>query len=200
MARQRPDNLKQALVDEAFIIIEKQGVEQLSLRAVARRLGVSHQAPYKHFPSRDHILAAVVARCFENFADHLNAREKGATPEADLRNMGLAYLSFAMEHPLKYRLMFNTPLPPAHEHQEMLANAQYAFSLLKDKLETMVLRDPGDALTESEKHDALFVWSTLHGLASLMQSGVIETLELTEGERTQGVERLMRRLGFALKP
>ena len=57
-------DLREACVKEALAIIAEGGIDSLSLRDVARRLGVSHQAPYKHFPSRDHILAEVVGRRF----------------------------------------------------------------------------------------------------------------------------------------
>ncbi len=200
MQPKKPDNLKEAIVDEAFAVIEEKGVEHLSFREIARRLGVSHQAPYKHFASRDHILAAAVARCFENFAEHLNARPKGQTPTDDLRNMGLAYLNFAASHPLQYRLMFNTPLPPLDSHGDMLAKSRHAFSLLKDRLASMDLRDPGGAPPDPERHDAIFIWSALHGLASLMQSDAMATIGLTDEERAIATERLFRRLSLALDP
>lgn len=198
MSRPRPEKLKEALIDEAFAVIEESGVEGLSLREVARRLGVSHQAPYKHFPSRDHILAAVVARCFQEFAAHLEARPRRQDPFADLGEMGLAYLAYARENPLKYRLMFNSPLPEGAEHVEMLAEARYGFALLHERLKTMALRDPGDGIAEPAKHDALFILSTLHGFASLMQSDVLDTIGLEDAERQVARDRMMRRLGLAL--
>ncbi|MCG8692745.1 MAG: TetR/AcrR family transcriptional regulator, partial [Minwuiales bacterium] len=67
-----PKDLREACVREALAIIDTSGVEELSLREVARRLGVSHQAPYRHFPSRDHILAEIVTRAFESFARYLD--------------------------------------------------------------------------------------------------------------------------------
>lgn len=198
MPRPKPDRLKETLIDEAFAVIEEKGVEGLSLREVARRLGVSHQAPYKHFPSRDHILAAVVARCFAEFAAHLEARPARSDPFEDLGEMGLAYLEYARLNPLKYRLMFNSPLPEGAEHKEMLDQAQHGFALLRDRLRTMTLRDPGGAISEPEKHDALFILSTLHGFASLMQSDVLDTIGLDPDERKVALDRMMRRLGLAL--
>ena len=200
MPRKKPDDLKAAVVDEAFAVIADEGLDNLSLREIARRLGVSHQAPYKHFPSRDHILAAVVARCFARFAEALEDRPATEDPFADLGNMGLTYLDFAEREPLAYRLMFNTPLPDGAAHPDMLARARHAFELLHARLETLPLRDPEHAIADPNKHDALFIWSALHGLASLMQSDATKTVGLSDAEKTVAVERLMRRLGMALAP
>jgi AcrR family transcriptional regulator len=198
MPEARPDRLKDALIDEAFAVIAESGVEGLSLREVARRLGVSHQAPYKHFASRDHILAAVVARCFAEFAAHLEARPVRADPYEDLGEMGLAYLGYAEANPLKYRLMFNSSLPDGALHREMLDKAQHGFSLLHERLKTMTLRDPGQVIATPAKHDALFILSTLHGFASLMQSDVLGTIGLRDEERPVALQRMMRRLSLAL--
>jgi AcrR family transcriptional regulator len=198
MPEARPERLKDALIDEAFAVIAESGVEGLSLREVARRLGVSHQAPYKHFASRDHILAAVVARCFAEFAAHLEARPVRSDPYEDLEEMGLAYLGYARDNPLKYRLMFNSSLPDGTEHTEMLEQAQHGFALLHERLKTMSLRDPGQVIETPAKHDAMFILSALHGFASLMQSDVLETIGLREEERPVALQRMMRRLSMAL--
>jgi len=199
MPTSKPANLKDAIVEQAFAIIEEKGVEQLSFREVARRLGVSHQAPYKHFPSKDHILAAVVARCFETFAAHLEAHQAPREGPEDLHKMGAAYLGFATAHPLMYRLMFNTPLPSGDDHKEMLANAQYAFSLLREKMGKLPLIDPGDGIGNADTHDALFVWFTLHGMSSLMHSTALETLDLSAEDKATAIQRTMQRLRLALE-
>ncbi len=199
MARKKTENLREALVDEALAAIEDEGVENLSLRDVARRLGVSHQAPYKHFPSRDHILAAVVERCFAEFAAHLENRTRRVDPFEDLGEMGLAYLDYARSRPLHYRLMFNSPLPSGADHPTMLDQAQKAFLVLMDRLDDMTLREPHHPISDPIKHDALFVWSALHGLASLLQSDVTRTIGIDEADRQTAVERLMRRLSLSLK-
>jgi AcrR family transcriptional regulator len=63
-----PLDLRDACIVAAQEVIAERGVENLSLRDVARKLGVSHQAPYRHYPSRDHLLAEVMRRCFQRFA------------------------------------------------------------------------------------------------------------------------------------
>jgi AcrR family transcriptional regulator len=101
-----PLELRDACIVAAQEVIAERGIENLSLRDVARKLGVSHQAPYKHYPSRDHLLAEVMRRCFQRFAAHLDARQRFDDPAQDLESLGVQYLSYAQEHPLEYRLMF----------------------------------------------------------------------------------------------
>ncbi len=182
----------------ALAIIDSDGVEQLSLRAVARRLGVSHQAPYKHFSSRDHLLAEIVARAFTAFATHLDDRRKHADPNADLRSMGTAYLGYAAAHPLSYRLMFGTPLPDPKQHPEMMRSAQHAFELLHDCL-TRIHRGKGKRAPEKGAMlDALFVWSNMHGLASITQSHALATLDLAPSVLAAVPAHIMLRLGTAI--
>ncbi|CAN5280870.1 TetR/AcrR family transcriptional regulator [soil metagenome] len=196
--KSKPADLREACVIEAFRIIEKGGVESLSLRDVARRLAVSHQAPYKHFQSRDHLLAEIISRAFDEFAAFLLQRPSCIEPHADLLAMALRYLEYAQLHPLKYRLMFNTPLPDAESHPRMMRNAQYAFDLLRDRLAQMPLRSLGAMPAESPDLDALFVWSTLHGLASIIQSGAIG--KLTERDKHMAVARCLGRIEAAIAP
>jgi AcrR family transcriptional regulator len=192
--RVKTRNLRESCVLEAMAIIEEAGIEELSLRDVARRLSVSHQAPYKHFPSRDHLLAEVVSRAFAAFAQHLDARRRSHNPREDLASMGRAYLDYAREHPLHYRLMFGTPLPDPLQHPEMMRSAQHAFSLLRDCLTQMF------AGTEhgSVELDALFVWSTMHGLSTILQTSAIRTLALPSAVLAATASHTLERIGVAL--
>ncbi len=199
-SRPRPTNLREACIAEAFRVIEDAGLEALSLREVARRLGVSHQAPYKHFPSRDHILAEILARCFDEFAAFLDKRPTGEAPPEDLKGMGQQYMTYARLHPVKYRLMFNTPMPNPDAHPEMMRNAQRAFALLRDRLAKMPLRPVGAPHRSSASFDAMFVWSTLHGLASILQSDTLRTLQMSERDLQHAVARCFARLSLALDP
>ena len=173
-----PRELREACIDEALAIIERDGVEALSLREVARRLGVSHQAPYKHYPSRDHLLAEVVRRAFAAFADHLDARPREPDAFADLHAMGRAYLDYASRHPLHYRLIFGTPLPDAEAHPEMMTRGRYAFALLEEAIAALDAARPAAARAAEPRLDALHVWSMLHGMASIAQTSALHSLKL----------------------
>jgi AcrR family transcriptional regulator len=174
-----PRDLREACVQEALAIIERDGLEALSLREVARRLGVSHQAPYRHYPSRDHLLAEVARRAFAAFAAHLDARPRDADPAADLEAMGRAYLDYAARHPLQYRLMFGTPLPDPATHPEMMTRGRDAFAMLKDAVAALdAARDPA-ARGADGRLDALQIWALLPGVATLKETTALKTLGLT---------------------
>jgi AcrR family transcriptional regulator len=192
-------DLREACLAEALDIIDSAGLEQLSLREVARRLNVSHQAPYRHFPSRDHLLAEVVARAFDAFAQHLDATHQGHDPDIDLGSMGRAYLAFAMSHPLQYRLMFGTPLPSSDEHPDMMGKAKHAFSLLTEGLKKAAVKHGSPWTEEGIQLDALFIWSGLHGLSGILSSSATATLGLPQAVMDASAAHLLRRFSDAME-
>jgi AcrR family transcriptional regulator len=193
---------KERYLDQAYNIIAEDGLESLSIREVARRLGVSHQAPYKHFDSRDHILAEVVARTYSEFSRHLEARPRSDDPDRDLYNMGIAYLAYAKANPLKYRLMFGTPLPEPGRYADMMGEAHRAFDMLRKRLSSMPRKPLGDGQEKEADagRDAMFVWSTLHGFASIAASDAVATLGMSSDELAHSQARLMQRIGAGLLP
>ncbi|MBI1277510.1 MAG: TetR family transcriptional regulator [Anaerolineaceae bacterium] len=191
-------DLREACIQEALKIIEVSGIEELSLREISRRLGVSHQAPYKHFPSREHILAEIVSRAFNSFAQYLDDRPHSDNPLANLESMGRAYLNYALMHPLQYRLMFGTPLPDPTQHPEMMKSAQHAFALLRSCIaQTNLNIDEVDG-SGKVSLDALFVWSTIHGLASILQTRALDTLSLPDEILDSAVDHTLFRIDKAL--
>lgn len=190
-------DVREACLAEAVKVIETEGIEALSMRQVARRLGISHQAPYKHFKSRDHILAEIVARAYDGFAAYLDSRTR-ADPTGGLAVMGRAYFEYAQRHPLQFRLMFNTALPDPTLHPEMMAKAKRAFALLRDAIaelpETRATEDPA----AQADLDALFVWSTIHGLSTLMHSDATRTLELSDEVLARALSNTLLRIGSGI--
>lgn len=190
-----PD-LREACVAAAHAVIAEEGIEQLSLRDVARRLGVSHQAPYKHYPSRDHLLAEVVRRCFVRFAEHLDRRKRFDAPEKDLESLGLEYLRFALSNPLEYRLMFGTPWPQGAAHDALERDARYAFDILRAAIGR--LHGPKAVRSGLADRDAMFVWAAMHGLAGVLQSNIMPNLALKPGVLESAVEHVMCRVSDAI--
>jgi len=192
MKSRKAGDLREACVAEALAIIEETGVEGLSIREVARRLGVSHQAPYKHFPSSEHLLAELVRRTYATFAEHLEGRPRGSSPGEEMKCMGQAYFQFAMEHPLKYRLLFGTPLPEPAQHPEMMKEARRAFTLLLAGVAEM---KGGEREVQL---DALFVWSVVHGMATILQTAALRELGLDEVTLREAMPHALKRIGRAL--
>lgn len=179
-------DLKEACIQAAREVIAEQGIEGLSLRDVARKLGVSHQAPYRHYPSRDHLLAAIMQRCFVDFAAYLDQAAQAHTKDA-LLGMGEAYMRYAALHPLEYRLMFGTPWPEPAAHPDLVRHAVHAFGLLRHQLHQHLQQGAGAAQTDAPallaqaELQALFIWSALHGMASIQQANVMQHLVLSPG-------------------
>ena len=191
-----PLELRDACILAAQDMIAERGIENLSLRDVARRLGVSHQAPYKHYPSRDHLLAEVMRRCFQRFAAHLDARPRFEDPEQDLESLGQQYLRYAQQHPLEYRLMFSTTWPEAAGELDLVRDATHAFDVLRGVLRRM--HGESAAMRETVDLDALYIWSTVHGLAGVLDNPCVGMLDIKASVLKRAMRHAMDRMGVAL--
>lgn len=188
--------LREACVVAAREYIAERGIESLSLRDIARKLGVSHQAPYKHFANRDELLAEVMRRCFEQFAAHLDARERFDDPRDDLGSLGRQYLDYAHHHVLEYRLMFGTPWPEGAADAALVRDASHAFDILRGVLR----RVHGDHPQQRElvDLDALFIWSSMHGLAGVMHGDSIDKLGIAPAVLQRATMHIMDMVGRGL--
>lgn len=179
--------LKERCLDQALKMIAAEGLEALSLRAVARHLEVSHQAPYKHFASRDHLLAEIIRRCLREFAVHLRASGGGEDPVADMRALGEAYLGYALTRPLEYRLMFATPWPEVAFEAKLGDDARASFDVLCGRLAAVRSDLQGPGL---DRH-AMFVWSAMHGVAGVLESGAMRYLGMDPEEQRAATDHVM---------
>jgi AcrR family transcriptional regulator len=158
-------DLPAALISAARELLAEDGTEALSLRAVARRAGVSAMAPYRHFPDKEALLAAVAAEGFREFAKALEDADNGAAPETALLEQGVAYVRFACAQPALFRLMFGPPRQGTHvalKHDEAMAHS------------VLAARVAADTPAELRQARTLACWSVVHGLASLIIDGQID--------------------------
>jgi AcrR family transcriptional regulator len=146
-------DLRQAVLQEAGELIEKEGVDALSLREVARRAGVSHNAPYRHFPDRDSLLAALVEEGFRMLGEALEQRPR--------REMGEAYVEFALAHPARFRLMFGGRVKLERRDRRAYEALVKSFA----------------DLGEDAQYAAAAAWSLVHGLSHLILDGHFEGRE-----------------------
>jgi AcrR family transcriptional regulator len=146
-------DLQSALLDAGLAVLERDGLDALSLRAVARAAGVSHAAPYHHFADKTALLAAIAAHGFELLHEEITAR--GMDSPADrLRIAAVTYVGFAVENPELFRLMFSGAVSPHEAHPELQAAASRAYGHITTSL--------------SDETAAIAAWSLVHGLAMLL--------------------------------
>lgn len=173
-------DLRRALVAEALRTIQTQGVEQLTLRAVGEKLGVSRTALYRHFSDKQALLAAVGREGFRMLRTALiDAWEQHGRGRAGFEAMGTAYVRFAAEHPSHYRVMFGGFLESCEKDAEFVAEATGAFQALVDAL--VAQQQAGLARGDDPLTQAHFVWAVVHGIAMLVIDGQLQ------GSDEQGV-------------
>jgi AcrR family transcriptional regulator len=172
MAAKRPYhrvNLKQSLLDAAVGLIGEVGSQAFTLREVARRADVSHNAPYRHFEDKDDLIAAVAAQGFDRLTESMKkAMAKGRTAGDRLRLAGRGYVQFALQSPQHILVMFETPAREEGKPEYAQA-ARRAFQTLLDAI-AAVQAEGG--LPKGDPHPfAVVAWAAVHGLAKLAISG-----------------------------
>ncbi|WP_067673232.1 TetR/AcrR family transcriptional regulator [Nocardia miyunensis] len=158
-------DLPNALVRAAVELLEEGGAAELSLRAAARRAGVSTAAPYRHFADRDALLSAVAAVGYRELAEELAAAHSAqATPEG-LAAVANVYVRFALTRPGMFRVMFAEPCDPTSPERVAAAEA------INEYLKLLVQQAFPDADPEPM---ATAVWALVHGLAFLHLDGKLD--------------------------
>ncbi len=188
----------QQIVNQAMTVVSESGIEALSVRSLARLVSVSPQGPYKHFKNREHLVAEVVRRFFERFALALEGVPRTRNPHRDLKALGRAYLNYAREHPQEYRLMFGALLPAAKEHSEIAQSANRIFTVLQACVSRMHSSSGKKSAPDSSEVTTLFVWSVLHGVASLPQTEAGSSLSLLPATRAATAAQALKSIGSVL--
>jgi AcrR family transcriptional regulator len=129
-------DLRDALISLALETLEKSGPEELTLRGLAERAGVSGMAPYRHFADKTALLRAVAAHGFAILKEDFKAVDDPANPRRAIEAFGLAYARFVLERPGLFRLMFDGP--PLLSVEEMDADPDNSYNLLGQRLAQVV--------------------------------------------------------------
>lgn len=156
-------DLRQALLDGALALIEEAGISALSLREVARRIGVSHAAPYHHFEDRSALLCAVAEQGFVAMHEAMvqAVRAAGQSPIQSLQAIGIAYVQFAAGNPSQFRVMFSPDVVGEKQNAALKSASSATFQRLSEGLVAA-------GLSETKARDAaLLAWSTVHGSSML---------------------------------
>jgi AcrR family transcriptional regulator len=169
-------DLRRALIDAALDLVAENGPKGFSLTEAARRAGVSAAAPYRHFASKDDLLAAVAEQGFDQLHASLSEVEE-ADPATRLVALGVAYVRWAVAHGAQYQVMFGTGSKRPEDVGWMRAGER-AFAVLTgaiaDAQAAGVIRAGGVL------EFATPIWALLHGLASLRVGGDLGHVGITE--------------------
>lgn len=178
-------DLRSALLLAAEAELAERGVEGFSLRAVAKRAGVSHAAPAHHFGDVGGLLTALCAEGFRRFQATLDAREVGAVDARDKAvRAGLGYLEFAIARPTLFRLIFSSKKPD-FSNAELLAAGDAAYDHLVGLIHGL-----GGGLA-----DVAALWAMSHGVADLAAGQRLRMLEdLDDAARLDVIRNLLARV------
>lgn len=175
-------DLRGRLIDEAINLLEREGLEALTLRGIARAAGVSHMAPYRHFADKDALLAAIAEAGFRELSASMDRSVATATTaKSPLRAIGMAYVHFARHRPALYRLMFGPVRSDRERFPELAVASRATFAHCAAAVAERIAPSDG-ANEDAQEVLALAAWSLVHGLSSLLIDGRLGKLQNAEDE------------------
>jgi AcrR family transcriptional regulator len=184
-------DLRDALVQAALGEAELGGPEAISISALAKKLGVSQPAPYKHFADRESLLTAVTAEALRQFSAALRDSIEKPSKRSKLSRLAQATLDFGLRRNGIYRLIFASRIMAcAPKGSELHVAALETFDLVVESLEA-------PAVGLLRERSALHIWAALHGVVMLAEQGLL-TGQLANVSREELVEDIVEQIKLAL--
>lgn len=190
-------DLRRSLIDAALALVNDEQNWDFSLREVARRAGVSHNAPYNHFTDRGDLLAAIAATGFDSLRERMLMCTTGVkNMKKALINTAVVYVTFGVENPARYRLMFVSPLTSTKDGEAPSLTAAIAGA--RSVLEDLIYRGAraGALAVSPRKKEELQIavlttWSTVHGLTMVALDRLADAPKLPIPDLAERVARLV---------
>jgi AcrR family transcriptional regulator len=175
-------DLKNALIQTGVEILAKEGVSRLSLRKVAQRAGVSHNAPYSHFPDKQSLIAAISTEGFKRLYNELDTSISSYPndPKRQLQESAWTYVQFAMDNTDTFKIMFSGVLEKEKEYPAFVEISSKTFSRVVDVIRAC--QDAGLLRSAPPEITAVAVWGQIHGIISLILEGQISHTVLDQFE------------------
>ena len=166
-------DLKNALIKAGVEILSKEGIEGLSLRKVAQKAGVSHSAPYSHFPDKQSLIAAISTEGFHQLYSELDAAilANPKSPKKQLQQGARAYVQFALNNTDTFKIMFSGVLEKEKDYPAFVEISSKTFERVVDVVRAC--QAAGVLHDTSAEMMAVAVWGQLHGIISLSLEGQI---------------------------
>jgi AcrR family transcriptional regulator len=164
-------DFRERLCEAAEKLFAERGPDAVTMRQLAAELGVSPMTPYRYFVDKDDILATIRTNGFNRFAEALEkARDRAEGASAKGKAVGEAYVTFALEHPHAYKLMFDLNQPHIEKYPELVTAGRRAHETMTGYVE--------DALSEGlmsgdAEQIGLMFWASVHGAVVLELAGML---------------------------
>jgi AcrR family transcriptional regulator len=186
-------DFRERLCAAAERLFAEKGPDAVTMRQLAAELGVSPMTPYRYFQDKDDILAAVRANGFNRFAEALEtAREAARGARAKGAAVGEAYVTFALEHPHTYKLMFDLNQPDDERYPELVRAGQRARETMTAYVDDLV--SEGVLKGDPEQIGIMF-WAAAHGAVVLELAG-----KLPPGAARELHQAMAQVMGRGLRP
>ncbi|MEY4529493.1 MAG: hypothetical protein RLZZ156_214 [Deinococcota bacterium] len=176
-------DLKNTLLEAARELANEIGVDNFTLREVARRANVSPAAPYHHFLDKQDLIRTLAIEAFRKLTTALEqAKQKKHSPLEQLEHIGIAYVMFAYEHHAEFRFMFRRELCAAAGEPDPLevAGIDAQSVLYNTILEAQVVKK---IMTSDAKNISLMLWSVVHGLSTILLESPISKTATAESAK-----------------
>jgi AcrR family transcriptional regulator len=186
----KPTDLREKVLEASLALIEEGGLDRLSLREVARKASVSHQAPYYYFGDREAILAALAGEGFSKLGESLvgAAAKAGSEPVKAVEAMGRAYVEFALRNPAYFQAMFRADAVPLDRYPDARKREDEAFGKLVEGIGQAFANHPD----EVRRVIATACWAMVHGLATLILEGSLaRKLQIPRAKQKQVADEVI---------
>jgi AcrR family transcriptional regulator len=190
------DDVRASILSASLDLMNQGGLAALSMREVARRAGVSHQAPYHYFADRESILAELVRDGFDRLTGYLEDSLKQVRDyDESIVAMGEAYVAFALDHSSQFRLMFRSEMVDSARHPETHAAGERTFDLC-----VRIVTGRDQCNEPKEAMPVIAAWSMAHGLATLyLENKLTQTTGDSRAERLKAARAVFTQ-HFVAKP
>lgn len=180
-------NLREVLISSALEILKEGTLQDLSLRALARKAGVSQTAPYRHFEDKEALIVVLIQEGSALLQENMVlACQISDDPVEQLINMGVSYYDFSQDHPAHFRLMFGGNLENHEKHAHLFEEEKKGYEILEQVTSKLMELPHSPELSPSLIR--LTSWSLVHGLASLILNDVMND-DVPKGENKREVVR-----------
>lgn len=180
-------NLREVLISSALEILKEGTLQDLSLRALARKAGVSQTAPYRHFEDKEALIVVLIQEgSMILHQEMVKACEISDSPIEQLIDMGVSYYDFSQNHPAHFRLMFSGSLEDKEKHAHLFEEKNKGYDVLEETISKCMLHSNAKDLDPQMVR--LTCWSLVHGLANLILNDVMND-DVPKGDQKRSVVR-----------